>query len=174
MQLNCHNPMLCVWMRHPAFTGSVSCVESEGSCVQTIRRLLGLARALTALLSFAFFHREVVVAVLCLDSTGCALAATTRPTSAGASLKDRVAHPCRTATAFGFPDLIPMLGGIFSLNADAQERVTRDCYERYFSRPYEADAELRWGLSHSTMKLVRSRQRESVDKGDGMPRRVTS
>lgn len=40
--------------------------------------MLGLARALTALLSFTFFHREVVVAVLCLDTAGCALAATTR------------------------------------------------------------------------------------------------
>lgn len=46
-----------------------------------------------------------------------------------------------------------MLGGIFSLNANAQERVTRDCYERHFSRLYEADAELRRGLSHSAMKI---------------------
>lgn len=80
--------------------------------------------------------------VLCLDSTGCALAAM-RQIASVASLKDRAAHLCRAVTAFGFPVLILMLGGIFSLNANAQERVTRYCYERCFSSLYEAEAELR-------------------------------
>lgn len=80
--------------------------------------------------------------VLCLDSTGCALAAM-RQIASVASLKDRAAHLCRAVAAFGFPVLILMLGGIFSLNANAQERVTRYCYERCFSSLYEAEAELR-------------------------------
>ncbi|GEM_PF-2900475 len=90
----------------------------------------------------AFFHKEVVVGVLFLGSTGCVPAAM-RQAIPGASLKDQAVRLCRAAMALGCPVLVLVWCWIFSPTANAQERVTKYCYETCFSSLYEAEAELR-------------------------------